>query len=111
MSLSLGCFLAVGIIERNWIVIIGSSIGIMLICISGIVFVCDFKKKRKSILRCPYCGKSNFRIELETSTCMYSPVVYKNGKEVMRDPNIHVRHCSCLECGRYFRIVNGKTEK
>ena len=62
------------------------------------------------MIKCPYCKKSRFVMGFMTSTCMYCPPVYDNGKIVQNDRNIHTQECECLECGKKFLIVNGKVK-
>lgn len=53
---------------------------------------------------CPHCGKSYYREDYSTSTCMYCPPIIKNGKVISEDKNISVKHCHCLNCDKDFTI-------
>lgn len=68
-------------------------------------------KKGWEFYVCPHCGESYYRIDYQTSTAMYCPPVYKDGKLISHDCNTTIDHCSCLACGHHFEVKNGKQEK
>lgn len=55
-------------------------------------------------INCPICGASYYWERYTVSTAMYSPIVYKNGKIINKDPNWHTTYCLCLNCGADFCI-------
>ena len=57
------------------------------------------------IHRCPYCNESYYQELYSTSTCVYSPVIYKDGYLVSKTPNTTRIVCSCLNCGKTFSFV------
>lgn len=61
--------------------------------------------------RCPHCGESYYRVDSTTSTAVYCPRVYKDGKLISHDSNTITEHCSCLACGQHFDVKNGKQEE
>ncbi len=63
------------------------------------------------MIKCPYCGKSHYREGMTTFTAMYFPPIWKDGVNVNPDGNIHTTECECLECGRWFHIVNGEVKE
>ena len=66
--------------------------------------------KRETIIKCPYCGKSHYREGITTSTAIYFQPIWKDGVNINPDKNIHTTECECLECGRWFEIVNGEAK-
>ena len=62
-------------------------------------------------VKCPHCGKQDFTLGASVSTAAYCATRYKDGKVVSKDCNIHTTYCHCNECGKTFKIVNGKVEK
>ena len=62
----------------------------------------ELEYKEKHPIRCPHCKISYYAENYVTSTAMYSPMVYRNGKMVSEDPNIHTHYCTCLNCGENF---------
>jgi len=67
--------------------------------------------EQKEIKRCPYCNESYYTEKYTMSTAMYCPTVIKDGKVISNDCNIHTTVCECKNCGKEFKIVNGKVEK
>ena len=64
-----------------------------------------------SDIKCPHCGAQHF-IELGSQcTLVYFPPVYKDGKVVDTGHNQYTTKCRCLECGKNFLIVEGKSIK
>ncbi len=63
-------------------------------------------KKKLEIVKCPYCGKSHFREDYYTSTCLGWTSVVQDGVRYDNDPNIHTTHCTCLKCGGEFSFDN-----
>lgn len=59
---------------------------------------------------CPYCGKSYYRVDYQTSTCLYCPPVFLNGRLVSKDMNEVTNNCTCLNCGRTFTTSTTSTE-
>lgn len=53
-------------------------------------------------VKCPNCGVSYFQECYTISTAMYSPSVYRNGRYINTDRNIHSHSCICLNCGTHF---------
>lgn len=58
------------------------------------------------MIKCPYCGESYYQEDYSTVTCMYFPPIYKDGKNINPDRNIHTTHCHCLACGKAFTITH-----
>lgn len=54
------------------------------------------------IIRCPECGESYYMEDYSTTTALYCPDVYKDGKLVSQDQNKSTTHCTCLHCGNRF---------
>ena len=64
----------------------------------------------KMEIKCPTCGASYYQERYTVSTALYSPVVYKDGEIISRDPNWHTTYCLCLNCGADFYIRRREDE-
>lgn len=56
-------------------------------------------------IKCPHCGKSNYKESSTTTTLTYSPTVRQDGEIISADRNYYTTYCLCLECGKMFRII------
>ena len=68
----------------------------------------DYKAKSDEIevVRCPYCGDSYYQELYSTTTCVYSPAIYKNGELISKGANKSRKVCRCLSCGKEFSCVS-----
>ena len=52
---------------------------------------------------CPYCGAKHFSMGYTTSTALYVPQIFINGKLVDNGIKNHTTtHCHCCNCGKDF---------
>ena len=58
------------------------------------------------IRRCPYCNESYYQELYYTTTCLYSPVIYKDGEMISKAPNTVRTVCHCLNCGKDFSFIS-----
>ena len=63
-----------------------------------------------SDIKCPYCGKSHFRVGGSITTAMYCPTIIKDGKVVSVDGNTSTTEFYCLECEKTFKQVSKNGE-
>ena len=54
------------------------------------------------IVRCPYCDESHYQEKYRNTTCVYSPIIYKDGELISKTPNTTRVVCGCLVCGKDF---------
>lgn len=55
------------------------------------------------MIKCPYCGKSHFRVNASSSTLIAVPLIISDGKvQEGFNPNITTHYCTCLECHKDF---------
>ena len=54
------------------------------------------------VVRCPHCDESYYQELYSTTTCLYSPAIYKDGKLISNNPNTTSVACQCLSCGKAF---------
>lgn len=54
------------------------------------------------VARCPYCDDSYYQELYSTTTCVYSPTIYKDGEIISKKPNAIRKVCRCLNCGKDF---------
>lgn len=52
--------------------------------------------------KCPNCGESDYIVHYSTSTALYAPAHFVNGKQVSSDPNYHTSYCTCCKCSHDF---------
>lgn len=58
------------------------------------------------IVRCPYCNESYYQELYKTTTCLYSPMIYKDGELISKVPNTTRTVCFCLSCGKDFSYTS-----
>lgn len=63
------------------------------------------------MIKCPYCGKSHYRMGGTTMSLVYYPPIYKDGVNINPDKNEYRTQCQCLHCGKVFYVVNGEVVK
>lgn len=54
------------------------------------------------MIKCPYCGESDFYELYHTSTLVNYPAHYKDGKRMPSGENIVTHYYSCVSCGMTF---------
>ena len=54
---------------------------------------------------CPYCDESYYQELYSTTTCSYSPNIYKDGELISKSVNTTRAVCQCLNCGKSFSYV------
>ena len=64
----------------------------------------------KVLVYCPHCGESYYRVDYQTSTCLYCPPVFLNGQLINTDMNKLINNCTCLNCGVTFTAPVNPTE-
>lgn len=65
----------------------------------------------KQLPKCPYCSASHWIELYSTSTLIYSPIEYINGKvSALNDPNFTCIHVRCLECHQVFAVLKKNGE-
>lgn len=58
-----------------------------------------------SEIMCPHCGAKCFEEKYTSTTLIYVPKVFKNGKLVQTsNPNVSTTYCRCLKCGKDFEF-------
>lgn len=57
------------------------------------------------VRRCPYCDDSYYQEMYSTTTCLYSPSIYKDGELISKTANTTRAVCKCLSCGKEFSYV------
>ena len=62
----------------------------------------DKSEENKKINKCPYCGESYYQELYSTTTCVYSPAIYKDGELISKSPSTIRSVCRCLNCGKEF---------
>ena len=66
----------------------------------------EYKERAESdkaeVVRCPYCDESYYQELYSTTTCLYSPAIYKDGELISKTPNTTAVACHCLSCGKDF---------
>lgn len=69
----------------------------------------EYKDKAASnkveVVRCPHCDASYYQELYSTTTCLYSPVIYKDGEIISKTPNTTRVVCQCLNCGKDFSHI------
>ena len=67
----------------------------------------DYKaaSNKVEVARCPYCDESYYQELYSTTTCLYSPRIYKDGELISKDPNTTRAVCQCLVCGKEFSYI------
>ena len=58
------------------------------------------------VVRCQYCDESYYQVLYKTTTCVYSPIIYKNGELISKIPNTVRLVCNCLSCGKDFSYTS-----
>lgn len=61
-------------------------------------------------LKCPHCGAQYFMEGSSFATTMFCPTIIKDGKVISKDSNIYTTTYHCLNCGKDFKVVNGKVK-
>lgn len=51
---------------------------------------------------CPNCGKSHYRVEYQTRTCLAWKPIYKDGVMINSNPNKTKSYCHCINCQADF---------
>lgn len=64
------------------------------------------KSGKIDVIRCPYCDESYYQELYTTTTCLYSPKIYKNGELISKCLNTVRKVCSCLNCGKDFSYTS-----
>lgn len=57
------------------------------------------------VVRCPHCDESYYQELYSTTTCLYSPAIYKNGELISKTLNTTRAVCQCLNCGKEFSYI------
>ena len=63
------------------------------------------KSGKVEVVRCPYCNESYYQELHRTMTCVYSPVIYKDGEIISKIPDTIRVVCNCLRCGKDFSYI------
>ena len=53
---------------------------------------------------CPNCGESYYAVRYSTSTAVYYPAIYKDGKNINNDANISTTYVTCYNCHHDFSV-------
>lgn len=57
------------------------------------------------VARCPYCDESYYKELCRTTTCVCSPLIYKNGELISKGPKTIRIVGQCLNCGKDFSFI------
>lgn len=63
-------------------------------------------KNNVEMIRCPHCNESYYQELYSTTTCVYSPNIYKNGELISRNSNTIRKVCRCLNCLKEFSYIH-----
>lgn len=51
---------------------------------------------------CPNCGASFYRVDYQTTTAMFCPMIIKDVARNYQAGNSTTTHCTCMNCGVKF---------
>lgn len=64
------------------------------------------KSNKIEVVRCPNCNESYYQELYSTTTCVYSPNIYKNGELISKSSNTTRTVCRCLNCLNEFSYTS-----
>lgn len=56
----------------------------------------------KEIHFCPQCGASFYRVDYQTTTAVFYPMIIKDVARNYQTGNNTTTHCTCMNCGVKF---------
>ena len=65
----------------------------------------------EQLIRCPNCHESYYSEHITVSTALFWEPIYKDGKNISKNPNTYTTSCTCMSCGQEFSIVRKDGEE